>query len=1316
MPRVLFRFSFILLLPCFHSAIYAQCNLSIDVPNDITICDPEFVDLIGNINGDYFDFMWEGSNGFLDNININSQDFTQSTTTYTLSARTESNVNLIINGDFESGNTAFTTQYAHSDPPVTCGNGNHVYGSLGCEGTYLVTSDPSTTHTAFSPCNDHTSGGGNMMIVNGASSLSEIWCQTVNVSPNTDYAFRAWATSVEPSSPAILQFSIDGVLIGSNFNLNGVTCFWESFYALWNSASSTSIEICITNQNLAGGGNDFALDDIFFGEVCTDEAEFTVTIPEVDIQVDPIFELDCSQSSINIESFTSSNFLFYDWYTGNGNIIGSTTNSSITIDEAGFYELEVSDQSGCTAYAYAEVVDNRILPGGVLEGSMSLNCARSATELQFYPDDPNIQVRWTGLDQDSTSFNAIYDMPGDYLLILENEFACKDTIAFSITEDIPNVESEVIANPPINCSGDSTFIQIGLNDDFASIEWSGQVIDSLSSDSLTIFVHLPGTYFYTYTFGNGCSQTDSVEIISDIAPLPYDLPKEGVLNCKDQTIPLFIQSDSSHTTTWLFDNTIIERDTILASQSGLYRVEITDKNLCTYVDSVRITEDVDPPVFSIEVDSIDCINGTGFSTVQTAASNSFAWIVDDSLTIVSDTFFTTEASILEVVISAPNFCTDTTLVEIPASIDVPRVELTYDSIDCTSPIASIRAEVDILGSQIDWVLPSGLEVSGQDFTSTEAGIYEVEVTSPKGCTFQTTFEIKIDTIYPSITLSGNPITCLDTIALLSASTSSDVVSTTWLHEEGLINYDNTQAIARSGGWYTYEAIGGNGCLSQDSILIQENRALPSIPTINDQVLDCSTPFVLLASTANDTLLTLWTSEDNTFSSENREEVFEAAGNYTLSIINPINGCESKASFSIEMDTTPIEYTFIANDITCLERMSEIEIISGEVISSVDFDPSLDQASSTRYTLDEGGVYAFTLRGSNQCPRTREIAILVDTIAPVITTFSDSLQCNNREVILRAEVDESGSILNWIGPSGFTSSILNPLITKGGQYTLEAINPDNGCRSESTLIVTENLPNIQFDALVDQGMCHDDPSSIQIINIGGGEGPYQTQIFDPRGQIQEGSNLEISGIYILEIEDRNACISTDSIFIEERLPIDVELGLDLEITKGEDAQLSANTNISEMDLAEIEWFPEDFLSCSDCLDPVVTPEEDIQYTLILTDIYGCQVVDSIRLRLNIIVDLVAPNIFSPNQDNSNDYFTIYANEEEEVDRIESLLIYDRWGEEVFSASEIPINDERSGWNGQFNNDPAISGVYVYVAQILLKSGEIVTLQGDVTLIR
>lgn len=165
---------------------------------------------------------------------------------------------LIINGDFEQGDVGFSTDYI-------LGTGG-TWGLLSDPGTYAVNTNPNNVHNNFYSCTDHTTSFGEMLIVNGADVANEkVWCQTVTVDPNKNYDFSAWVMSVEnTSNPAELQFTINGVPIGSVFSPSSTSCDWGSFSEVWSSGSNTTAEICITNQNTTGGGNDFALDDISF--------------------------------------------------------------------------------------------------------------------------------------------------------------------------------------------------------------------------------------------------------------------------------------------------------------------------------------------------------------------------------------------------------------------------------------------------------------------------------------------------------------------------------------------------------------------------------------------------------------------------------------------------------------------------------------------------------------------------------------------------------------------------------------------------------------------------------------------------------------------------------------------------------------------------------------------------------------------------------------------------------------------------------------------------------------------------------------------
>ena len=65
----------------------------------------------------------------------------------------------------------------------------------------------------------------------------------------------------------------------------------------------------------------------------------------------------------------------------------------------------------------------------------------------------------------------------------------------------------------------------------------------------------------------------------------------------------------------------------------------------------------------------------------------------------------------------------------------------------------------------------------------------------------------------------------------------------------------------------------------------------------------------------------------------------------------------------------------------------------------------------------------------------------------------------------------------------------------------------------------------------------------------------------------------------------------------------------------------------------------------------------------------------------------PNIFTPNNDNSNDFFTLHGVNVETLE----LVVLNRWGNVVFESTDI-----NAAWNGQKNNsgNDCSDGVYLY----------------------
>lgn len=90
----------------------------------------------------------------------------------------------------------------------------------------------------------------------------------------------------------------------------------------------------------------------------------------------------------------------------------------------------------------------------------------------------------------------------------------------------------------------------------------------------------------------------------------------------------------------------------------------------------------------------------------------------------------------------------------------------------------------------------------------------------------------------------------------------------------------------------------------------------------------------------------------------------------------------------------------------------------------------------------------------------------------------------------------------------------------------------------------------------------------------------------------------------------------------------------------------------------------------------------------------------------------PNIFSPNGDGMNDYFTIYGNHD--LVAILNLSIFDRWGTMIFK--DDGGSNEEISWDGTFQGTELKNGVYVYQVAVLMQDGTEQQFTGSVTVLK
>src|SRR5688572_15993709 len=94
--------------------------------------------------------------------------------------------NLVTNGDFEAGNTGFTSDYTYFPADGWAPE------------IYTVGSNPIAWHPLWVSVGDHTTGAGQMFLANGATTLGQTVWQSglINIASDTDYFFEAFVMSV----------------------------------------------------------------------------------------------------------------------------------------------------------------------------------------------------------------------------------------------------------------------------------------------------------------------------------------------------------------------------------------------------------------------------------------------------------------------------------------------------------------------------------------------------------------------------------------------------------------------------------------------------------------------------------------------------------------------------------------------------------------------------------------------------------------------------------------------------------------------------------------------------------------------------------------------------------------------------------------------------------------------------------------------------------------------------------------------------------------------------------------------------------------
>jgi gliding motility-associated-like protein len=208
-----------------------------------------------------------------------------------------------------------------------------------------------------------------------------------------------------------------------------------------------------------------------------------------------------------------------------------------------------------------------------------------------------------------------------------------------------------------------------------------------------------------------------------------------------------------------------------------------------------------------------------------------------------------------------------------------------------------------------------------------------------------------------------------------------------------------------------------------------------------------------------------------------------------------------------------------------------------------------------------------------------------------------------------------------------------------------------------------------------------------------------------------TSISTSGNYQIKIQRPGKC---DSIVYADVNFENLEIkSIDNQtITIGDPILLSGQTTHGTE--GNTRWLSENTELCSACHSFLIEPITEQNYFYETVSQSGlCKRSDTTTVKV-VPCTVHFPDSFSPNSDALNSKFFGFGSKC--VSKLLTLMIFDRWGEQVFLTENIPVSDETYGWDGRKNGRELSPGLYSYKAQAVLLDGTMEKFEGVVNLLR
>ena len=788
----------------------------------------------------------------------------------------------------------------------------------------------------------------------------------------------------------------------------------------------------------------------------------------------PDMMLTCSLPNIQLQGSGSTGAnITYQWTTAGGNITGGQNTLTPSVDQAGTYCLQVTDNStGCTASDCVVVTDNFDIPNVSLGPDQVLTCITPTVQLQGAgPSGPPYEANWSlnGVPLPPlNNFTPVVDQPGVYCVTVTNTSnGCYNTDCVVVTG---NTSAPVIdAGPDMTLTCDLVSLALNATGGGPNVvyTWSGPGINAANQFLQNPIVNVAGTYCVIATnTTNGCTATDCVNVLQDVVPPVAAIAPPGIINCYNPQTILSAQGSSvgpNFVYVWSGPFIIAGATSLtpVVGNAGNYCVTVTNTwNGCTASACTTVLQDVTFPNLTTSATTMSCSQPQAQLSVTAEPVNAnytYAWsgaynsIIGTTPSVAAIEGL--EALYTVTVTNPGNGCTSSATALVQGDSTMPSVDAQVIPVLCGSPIGSILLTPNPPDQQLDFLWSNG--ATGATVTGLAAGgPYVVTIVdNVSGCSKSVAYTISNASIDYNTVVT--PTTCFGTIdgsITVQPLSGTPPYTYSWYGPNGYSNFTSQATINNlPAGGYTLtitDATGCSGVANWGSIWVPQPQKI-TIPA--------GTTIILTACGNNGSISITPTGGTppylgynwegpNGFSVATEDLTGLQAGVYTVTVTDT-NGCIGTASFTVPGSAAPVVSSTVTNATDCAPGSI---ILSAPPGSNYTYLWS-NSTTVSALLVSQPGVYSVTITNEFGCTATYDFNILLIS-DPNCTTIGGSVVNDHNSNCLNdlGDTPLGGWIVEAVGADTFyavTNASGNYQISANpGNYMLHTILP-NGLWSE-----------------------------------------------------------------------------------------------------------------------------------------------------------------------------------------------------------------------------------------------------------------------------